>query len=229
MNCLIIDGQNNHDWAATTPVLSEILTKAGHSVTVITTPAEGAPADAWDAFSPDFVSFDVVVSNYCDINPEGVPWPTSVIDRLCDWVESGGGFVAFHAAAAAFPKHDRYWQMIGVGWQDQAGHGEREPYEVQIVETEHPITSGVSPAFDHAMDELWFGLTGPATQGEVTMNTLALAPCPITGKDEPLLWTLTPGQGRTFITVLGHDPEAMSSSGFEHTFIQGCRWAAQEI
>lgn len=47
-----------------------------------------------------------------------------------------------------------------------------------------------------------------------------------TGKNEPILWTLNYGRGRTFYTTLGHDVEAMEMPGFSTTFVRGVEWAA---
>ena len=64
-NALIIDGQNNHNWKGTTPVLREYLEGSGlFSVDVATTGDD--PAD----FTPDFSEYDVIVLNY-----NGADWP----------------------------------------------------------------------------------------------------------------------------------------------------------
>jgi len=230
MRCLIIDGQNNHDWAVTTPILREQLESVGSTVTVITTPGKQAPGQEWDAFAPDFTTADVVISNFTDII-DGTPWPTHVLDALCNWVEQGGGFVSYHAAASAFLDHDRFWQMIGMGWREQGGHGLNEPFSVSITEVgeQHPVTAALAPAFEHASDELWFGMTGPATEGQVTPEILATALSPETQQEEPMLWTLPFGQGRCFVTVLGHDPISIQCPGFQDTFIKGCQWASGEF
>ena len=45
---LIVDGQNNHNWKATTPILKDFLVKSGRfTVDVATTPVNKQPASAW--------------------------------------------------------------------------------------------------------------------------------------------------------------------------------------
>ncbi len=78
---LIVDGQNNHNWQQTTPLLREMLEKSGRfTVDVATTPparprgrgrgigggenAAGAAVADMSTFHPKFSDYQVVVSNY---------------------------------------------------------------------------------------------------------------------------------------------------------------------
>ena len=62
---LLIDGQNNHNWKATTPVMVDALQKGeAFEVTVSTTPPKKSGADAWKKWAPAFKKFDVTLSNY---------------------------------------------------------------------------------------------------------------------------------------------------------------------
>src|SRR5947209_3121719 len=66
LKALILDGQNNHNWKATTPVLKKILEDSGlFTVDVATAPAGKDLGD----FKPRFSDYNVVVSNY-----NGNPW-----------------------------------------------------------------------------------------------------------------------------------------------------------
>ena len=62
---LIVDGMNNHDWPRATEILKAILTDSGRfAVDVSTSPAAGAPREAWTRWRPEFARYDVVLSNF---------------------------------------------------------------------------------------------------------------------------------------------------------------------
>ena len=62
LKALIVDGQNNHRWAETTPPLKKLLEETGlFTVDVATTPPRGGDMST---FTPDFAKYDVVVANY---------------------------------------------------------------------------------------------------------------------------------------------------------------------
>src|SRR5438270_13488644 len=67
LKALIIDGQNNHNWKSTTPLLKQYLEETGlFAVRVVTSPPDKELKD----FRPKFADHQVVVSNY-----NGVAWP----------------------------------------------------------------------------------------------------------------------------------------------------------
>jgi uncharacterized protein len=62
LKILIIDGQNNHDWRASTPHLRKVLETSGRfTVEVATTPGKGGDMKS---FQPKFDGFAAVLSNY---------------------------------------------------------------------------------------------------------------------------------------------------------------------
>jgi type 1 glutamine amidotransferase len=54
----------------------------------------------------------------------------------------------------------------------------------------------------------------------------ARQPIPGLGLNQPMLWTTAYGQGRIFVTALGHDAAAVSTPAFVTTFTRGAEWAA---
>ncbi len=47
-----------------------------------------------------------------------------------------------------------------------------------------------------------------------------------TGKDEPVVWVNSFGDGRVYNNVLGHDAEALSNPDFQQWIRRGVEWAA---
>src|SRR5438128_586633 len=83
---LIIDGQNNHDWQHTTPVLKTILESSNlFQVDVATTPPKGGD---FSGFHPDFAKYQLVVSNYNEF-PNGDVWPANVQMAFEQFVRNG--------------------------------------------------------------------------------------------------------------------------------------------
>ena len=250
LKALIVDGQNNHDWKRTTPVLKWILEDSGRlTVDVSTTPPSGtrsSQADAWKQWRPLFRNYDVVVCNY-----NGDSWPQEVKTDFVQYVGNGGGLVVVHAADNSFPDWPEYNEMIGLGgwggrneksgpmvrWRDGhivldrspgAGgtHGAQHEFVVETRVPDHPIMKGLPLRWKHATDELYSKLRGPAHNLTVLATAFAAPAKGGTGENEPILMTIAYGQGRIFHTVMGHGPEAMAGRGFQVTLQRGAEWAA---
>ncbi|MDT8301168.1 MAG: family 16 glycoside hydrolase [Sedimentisphaerales bacterium] len=244
IKALIVDGQNNHDWKGTTPVLKRLLEETGmFEVDVATSPAKGQPMDS---FRPIFPKYDVIVANYT-----GDEWPKQTQDALVEYMENGGGLVIFHAADNAFPKWKEWNEMIAIGgWggrDEKSGpmvryrdgkvvfdnspgrggtHGPQHEFQVVIRDRLHAITAGLPEKWMHAKDELYSKLRGPAKNMEVLATAYADPAKQGTGEHEPILFTIKYDKGRVFHTVLGHGPEQLRSVGFIVTFLRGTEWAA---
>ena len=240
----LIDGQNNHEWRQTTPVLKKVLEELGlFQVEVITAPPERGD---FKSFNPEFSKYQVVVLNY-----NGEDWPASVKTSFDTYMKNGGGLVSVHAADNAFPTWKEYNLMIGIGgwgnrneksgplWYFRDGklmsdtragpggsHGARVPFRLTTRNTEHPITKGLPSLWVHAADELYDSLRGPGTNMTVLASAFADPRTGGSGREEPILMALTYGKGRAFHTTLGHDVAAMSCVGFITTLQRGVEWAA---
>jgi type 1 glutamine amidotransferase len=142
---LIIDGQNNHQWATTTPMLRKILEGSGRfAVDVATSPvaAPAAPRLPRDAtaeqkaahgeamkkhaaavaehkarVAAQWAAWRPAFARYAVVvsNYNGESWPEEVRRAFVDYVKNGGGFVSYHAANNAFPEWPEYNAMIGLG------------------------------------------------------------------------------------------------------------------
>src|SRR5215813_155114 len=108
LSAVIIDGLNNHDWAAATSAIRTVLEGSGRFTVQVCT---------WPQL-PDFARYDVVISNFNGGHTaEGVRWPADAERSLEAYVRGGGGLVIYHAANNAFLEWPEYNRMIGLGWR----------------------------------------------------------------------------------------------------------------
>ena len=104
---LIVDGQNNHDWAETTKATKATLLASGRfTVDVSTTPEKKAAKEEWAKWRPAFSKYPVVLSNY-----NGQPWPEEVRKSFEAYIRGGawegGGRTSGPASRSTTPTESR--------------------------------------------------------------------------------------------------------------------------
>jgi type 1 glutamine amidotransferase len=227
VSVLIITGDHGHNWKETTPFLKELLTKAGHKVDVTERPK-------LDLIPANLAKYDVLLLNYRNTgkgameNADSV-WNDDNKRAFTEAVQTGKGLVVYHHASSAFTgdsAFDREFEKITAGgWRKQGFHGKMHEFTV-TTRKDHPITRGIK-SFAHGRDELYQNSLIPAgSQVLVTAYSDASKDAKNTGKDEPMVWVATYGKGRVCQNALGHDVEAMQSTGFRTLLIRCVEWAA---
>ena len=245
LKALIIDGQNNHNWQETTPVLKKDLEDTGRfTVDVATSPGHGQDMSQ---FKPDFAAYDVIVLNY-----NGDDWSEETKKAFEEYMKNGGGMVSFHAADNSFPKWEEFNKMIAVGgwggrnkasgpylyWKDGkqvvdyetdgtgGNHGFQHEFLVEVRDSEHPITKGLPLKFRHCNDELYEQLRGPAENVKILATAWADPKQWGDGRHEPQLMVISYGKGRVFHIAMGHAGIQCKSVAFIVPFVRGTEWAA---
>lgn len=145
IRALLLDGQNNHAWKETSPLLVSLLEKSGRFEVTVSTSPEAAPKPPRPPQKPDDAAKaefaaemkrweagvaahkagaaaawaawkpDFAAYDVVISNYNGEAWPEAVRAAFEDYVANGGGFVSVHAANNAFPEWPAYNEMIGVG------------------------------------------------------------------------------------------------------------------
>lgn len=245
---LIVDGVNNHDWAAGTAGIRAALDAAGGFRVEVAT----LRPEELDHWRPRFRRYDVVVNNFNGGHTDkGLHWPLRVQTELEEFVRRGGGLVSFHAGNNAFLHWRAYNEMIGLGWREPSfgaglrvagdgtvvtipqgsglrpGHPPRGDFEVHVLDRNHPITRGLPARWRQPMEQLTHGQHGPADG----LTVLTYAHSPVSGENEPMDWVRRYGKGRVYVTMLGHtwknEPNPnLETPEFRKLLVQGIRWAA---
>ena len=245
---LIITGQNNHNWKASSPVLKQILDETGmFSSEIMITPEKGGNMNTFD---PDFSKYKLVVLDY-----NGDSWSDKTNTGFLEYVKNGGAVVIYHAANNSFPEWKEYNEIIGLGgWGNRnqkdgpyvyykgnklvtdtsAGpggtHGRSREFLVRTRIADHPIMKGVPGRWFHGKDELYSQLRGPAKNMQILATAFADSSAGGgTMRDEPMLMVINYEKGRVFHTAMGHADEgggpAMKCAGFIVTLQRGAEWA----
>jgi hypothetical protein len=249
---LLLTGQNNHTWARTTPLLTDILNEWGlFDVTVSISPPKGASADAWNEWQPDFDAYDTVVLNY-----NGEMWPDAVKRDFENYIQNGGTALVQHASNNPFSGWTAFEEMVGLLWRNvdggtraymaddgtvmheasgegiRAGHGKLHDWQITTRDAEHPIMQGVPEVWLHPYDELYHGQRGPAENMNILASAYSDPESGGSGKHELMIWWIPYGQGKVLTFLPGHlwpeqeDIRAFQCVGLRTLLQRSTEWLA---
>ena len=219
IDVLIVSGANNHDWEWTTPSLESMLVESGRFDVAITyEPAKD--------LARGLAGYAAVVLDY-----NGPPWGEAAEAAFLEAVRGGLGVTVVHAANNAFPGWVEYETLVGHLWRGGTGHGRFHPFDVTVVQREHPITATLPDIVKHP-DELYHRLVHMhGSEREVLATALSSKESGGTGEHEPMILVGTYGQGRVFHTPLGHvwkgvTPTRVSHADpqFRNLIVRGTEW-----
>jgi uncharacterized protein len=212
---LIVTGVDyeGHHWKETAPAIRTVLEEDKRfDVRIVEDPEFLA--------SPAVADYDVIFLHFFlqkQFNRE-----KEIRENLANLVKQGKGLVVFHLACGAFEDWPEFANLAGKVWDKKTTHDPRGPFQVQIVQKNHPITREMKDF--QADDELYICLTG-----DRPVEVLATAHSKITNKDHPMAFVLEYGKGRVFHTPLGHDVHSIEMPGVAEMIRRGCLWTAGKL
>ena len=250
---VIITGQNNHNWKVSHIALQKTLENSGlFSVDLAVSPEPGGD---FSHFNVDFDKYSLVVLDY-----NGDSWNDSMNKAFLKYVKKGGGVVIYHAADNAFSRWKEFNKIIALGgwenrneksgpyvyWKDGSlvkdyspgpggSHGDQHEYIMECRCQSHPVLEGLPARWKHAKDELYDRMRGPGNIGTLLYTAYSPTEKRGSGRNEPLIFTVSYGKGRIFHIMLGHagdtleDNPAMQCTGFQVLLLRGAEWAAKGV
>ena len=207
MNLLLITG-GKHPYEESTPVLQAFLEEAGHSTTV---------SESANELSGDLSAFDAIVLNTLRQEATDNDLNDSQCEGFEGYVSGGGSLLSVHISAASCPDWSQTKKITGGGWVlGESWHPPFGWFEVTIDQTDHPITSGVSPTF-WTYDECYCGLD-IQTGIDVFMHGV------VEDDIKPLGWTHQFGAGKVVNIALGHAASSQQHPQFQKLILNALNY-----
>jgi len=174
---------------------------------------------------PNFLD-SATLTNYSTLVLHFQNWQTAgpgaaARTNLARFVHSGGGLISLHFACGAWEgEWPEFVDILGRVYDPKLPpHDPYGKFRVQIVDAEHPVTKGLA-SFD-TTDELYTCLAG-----DRPIHILASATSVLDKKDHPMAFVRNFGKGRVFLTTLGHDVTALTSSSVPELIRRASAWTA---
>ena len=134
---------------------------------------------------------------------------------LMDFVEGGKGFLPIHCASYCFRNSQQYVDMVGGQFKSH----ETGSFSATILNSEHPVTSGLNPF--ETWDETY-------VHHMLNEDKTVLMERVEGDHHEPWTWVRQQGKGRVFYTAYGHDLKTWDNPGFLALMEKAIVWAVGE-
>lgn len=220
MKILVISG-GRHPYEESTPVLENFLRTADHDVMVY-----------WDASvlgdAQKMEEYDVLVFNTLRSRDTTLTKDEQI--GMKRFIGNGKGFICIHISGCIPESWPEYRDITGGGWV--AGTSFHPPYgqfTVTIKNSDHPGISGISDFVTN--DELYMGIQY-SPENDVFMTASFIGgtyqwgeqPINMPAGTFPLGWTRTYGDGKVFVTLLGHNGRSFETPEFQQIVLNGIKW-----
>lgn len=221
--CVLSGGR--HPYEQSTPVLEDFLTRAGHSVTVSENASVLADEEMIDKY--EVLVFNTLREGETALNSEEQA-------GLKNFVNRGRGFVCIHISGCEPDTWPEYSEITGGGWvMGKSFHPPYGQFKVNVVRNGNQAVNGICDFVTN--DELYMGLefrdgnevfiTAESDDGTHVWRG---EPTFMPGGTFPLGWTRRYGNGRVFVTLLGHDGLSFKTPEFQKIILNGVNWVVKK-
>lgn len=145
-------------------------------------------------------------------------WDESKYAQLDAFQQRGGGIVVLHSATIEDNAPLKLAERIGLAAQPQTVKYRHMPFDLQIVDRNHVITSGL-PEELRFLDEPYWPMIGDRSKIHVLANARD-----IDGEDRPMMWTFERKNGRVFASIAGHYTWTLDDPIFRLMILRGLDW-----
>ena len=221
MKLLTISG-GRHPYDESTPVLERFLKGAGHDVTVY-----------WDADvlsnAREMGQYDALVFNTLRANETALNEDQQV--GMKEFIRSGKGFVCIHISGCVPDTWPEYRDITGGGWvMGTSFHPPYGQFTVNIQNSDHQGVASISDFVTN--DELYMGIEYSddndvfmTADSEEGTHQWGGKPTYMPAGTFPVGWTRTYGDGKVFVTLLGHNGLSFETPEFQKLVLNGVNWA----
>jgi type 1 glutamine amidotransferase len=219
IRALLVTGGGFHDYAKQTELIRKFTQgRANIEWTVVHTAGGGTRAEIPLYDDPAWAKdYDVVVHNACFADTDNLDY----VRRILAAHRAGTPAVVIHCAMHCYRalEADDWREFLGV--TSRRHEKDKGTFAARPVAPDHPALAGFPQSWTTPLDELYVveKLWPRATALVVARN-------PVTGKDEPIVWTNDYHGTRVFGTTLGHDTVTFEDPVFADTLARGIVWAA---
>jgi len=152
---------------------------------------------------------------------------------LLDWVNAGGGIMAFHFAIGGNPQWPEFKDLLGASYY---GHPWNEEVGVKVEEPSHPLVAAFEGK-DFRLTEEIFQFNTPYDRKkqrvllslDVTKTNMGVKWIERKDNDFALAWVRPQGKGRVFYTAFGHRAEIFWNPAMLQFYLDAIQFAAGDL
>jgi type 1 glutamine amidotransferase len=225
LRALLIAGGCCHDYAKQTVILKQGLEQRAFVTVDVAYTNDTSTKAQFDVYkSPDWAKgYDVIIHDECSADVKEIPYVQNLL-AAHKTIPAVNLHCAMHSYRTGT---DDWFKFVGI---QSASHGPQEPIAVHYVDSQHPITAGLSD-WTTLKEELYnnikiFETAKPIARGKQTVKRRDG-----TTRDEEFVvaWVNQYGETRIFSTTLGHNNGTVADTRYLDLVTRGLLWSCGKL